>query len=183
MATRVVLTYADYAAIPADGKRYELHDGELWMTPAPGTRHQRVVGALFALLRGHATARGLGEVFLSPIDCILSDTSVVQPDLAYLDPGRRGAVSERGIEGAPTLVVEVLSPSTAQLDRGVKAQLYARHRVPCYWIVDPEHRAIEAFELAGEGYRPAGRLEGPAPAALPPFPDLGLDPAAVWPAP
>ena len=179
MATRVILTYADYAAIPNDGRRYELHGGELSVTPAPGTRHQRVVGELFVILHQHAKTRGIGQVFVSTIDCILGDTTVVQPDVVYVDDSRSAAVSDRGIEGAPTLVVEVLSPSTIQIDRSVKGQFYAKHRVPHYWIVDPDRRTIEAFELAGEGYRPAARLEG-APVALPPFPELSLDPAAIW---
>jgi Uma2 family endonuclease len=181
MATRIVLTYADYAAIPSDGKRYELHEGDLSVTPAPGVRHQRVIGSLFVLLRQHVIAAGIGEVLLSPLDCILSDTSVVQPDIVYMAPDRLTAISERGIEGPPTLVVEVLSPSTIGIDRTVKGRLYAKHRVPCYWIVDAEPRTIQAFELSGDAYRPAGTLEGGRPVALPPFPDLLLDPAAIWP--
>jgi Uma2 family endonuclease len=177
MATRIVLTYADYAAIPADGRRYELHEGEVSVTPASGTRHQRVVGNLFVALREHVTARGLGEVFVSPIDCILSDTSVVQPDIVYVATARGSVVRERGIEGVPTLVVEVLSPSTVQIDGGVKRQLYARHGIPYYWIVDPDARRIEAYLLAEGAYRPAD------PGAFPPFAGLSLDSAAIWPAP
>jgi len=181
MTTRVLLTYADYAAIPNDGRRYELHEGEVSVTPAPGTRHQLVIGNLYLGLRLHVEAHGLGLVLLSPVDCILSDTSVVQPDLVYVEGSRVTAVSSRGIEGPPSLVVEVLSPSTIQIDRSVKGQLYAKHRVPYYWIVDPERRTVEAFELSGDGYRSAGRLEGDAARALPPFPELALDPAAIWP--
>ena len=181
MATRVILTYADYAAIPNDGRRYEVHEGEVSVTPAPSPRHQEVTLNLAVALREHVKARGLGKVFVSPIDCILSDTTVVQPDLVYLAPPRLVAVSARGIEGPPTLVVEVLSPSTAQIDRGVKGQLYARHGTPYYWIVDIEARVIEVFVLAGEGYQPVARLEGTRPAALPPFAELRLDPASVWP--
>ena len=89
-------------------------------------------------------------------------------------------ISERGIEGIPTLVVEVLSPSTAQMDRGSKAQLYARHAVPFYWIVDPGSRTIDAYTLVEGAYRLGARLEGHEPAALSPFPDLTLEPAAIW---
>jgi Uma2 family endonuclease len=71
MPTRVVLTYREYAALPADGRRYELHDGELFVTAAPGSLHQRLVGGLFALLREHVNAHGLGEVFVSPRDCMI----------------------------------------------------------------------------------------------------------------
>jgi Uma2 family endonuclease len=178
---RAVLTYRDYEAIPADGRRYELHDGELSVTPAPGTRHQRVIGAMYVLLRAHVNERRLGEVFLSPVDCILSDTTVVQPDLVYLDPTRARLVSARGIEGAPTLAVEILSPSTTTIDRSRKRRLYADHGLPYYWIVDPEAGAIEAYALTEGRYALLARATGPGPASLPPFPDLAFAPASLWP--
>ena len=181
MTTRVILTYADYAAIPADGRRYELHEGEVSVTPAPSPTHQEVLGSLFALLSQHVKSRGLGKVFPSPIDCLLSDTTVVQPDIVYVASGSLPAIGRRGIEGPPTLVVEVLSPSTIQIDRGVKFQLYARHGVPHYWIVDPEAWSIEAYRLAEGAYDLSARLEGTQPVALAPFPGLALDPASLWP--
>jgi Uma2 family endonuclease len=181
MTTRVNLTYADYAAIPADGRRYEVHEGEVSVTPAPSPTHQEVLGSLFALLRQHVKSRGLGKVFPSPIDCMLSDTTVVQPDIVYVTSASLPAISRRGIEGPPTLVVEVLSPSTVQIDRGVKFQLYGRHGVPHYWIVDPEARTIEAYRLAEGAYELSARLEGTQPVGLVPFPDLVLDPTSLWP--
>src|SRR5882672_3925039 len=148
MPTRAVLTYSDYAALPDDGRRYELHRGELSMTPSPRTRHQGAVLALGSRLYDHVKSRGLGRVFVAPTDCILSDVTVVQPDVLYVATDRLSIISERGIEGAPTLVVEVLSPSTAYLDRNRKMSLYEEHGVPYYWIVDPESRSIEAYALA-----------------------------------
>jgi Uma2 family endonuclease len=180
MATRVVLTYADYAALPADGRRYELHEGELFVTAAPRPRHQEIVGNLYVLLGHHVRRHHLGKVFLSPIDVILADITVVQPDLVYLDAGRLELVSERGIEGAPSLVVEVQSPSTVSVDRGVKLQLYARYGVSRYWVADPDTRVIESYLLAGRAYEAGPRLEDATPLALPPFLDLPLDPADVW---
>ncbi len=180
MTTRVILTYKDYEALPADGRRYELHDGELSVTAAPAPRHQRTLRNLFRAIDAHVEARGLGEVLLSPIDLILSDTTVVQPDLVYLRLDQASAVTARGIEAPPALVVEVLSPGTTSIDRGVKLQLYARHAIPHYWIVDADRERVEAYELAGASYRLAGVLEGPAPAALPPFVDLTLDPGGTW---
>lgn len=180
MAIRSVLTYEDYAALPADGRRYEIHEGELSVTPAPGTRHQEVKANLFDVMRHHVKERGLGKLFDAPTDCILAETTIVQPDIVFVDTGRLPIISERGIEGIPTLVVEVLSPSSAQMDRGSKAQLYARHTVPCYWIVDPRGRTIDAYTLVEGTYRLAARIEGNEPEALPPFPDLTLDPAAIW---
>jgi Uma2 family endonuclease len=179
MPTRALLTYSDYAALPDDGRRYELHHGELSVTPAPGLRHQRVVIALGSRLYDHVRARGLGEVLMAPTDCILSNLTVVQPDILYVATDRQAIASERGFEGAPTLVVEVLSPSTARLDRDRKLKLYAEHGVLYYWIVDPESRSIEAYALAGADYARAGRVTS-EPAALPPFSDLTIDPALIW---
>jgi Uma2 family endonuclease len=179
MAMRVILTYKDYDALPADGRRYELHDGELSVTAAPAPRDQQVSGNLFAMLRGHVQSRGLGMVLYSPIDLVLSDTSIVQPDLVYLRSDQLTAITCRGIEAPPALLIEILSPTTAQIDRGVKLQLYARHRVPHYWIVDPAARRIEAHTLTGPGYELAATLEGRQQGALPPFPDLQLAPDDV----
>ena len=112
---------------------------------------------------------------------ILSDTSIVQPDIVYLDPTRLGAISRRGIEGPPTLAVEIISPSTTLIDRSTKHQLYARHAVPYFWLVDPEGHTVEAFVLGPQGYSLAARAFGSEPVGLPPFPDLGLIPASLWP--
>src|SRR5438876_2967349 len=96
MADRaILLTYRDYCELPDDGRRYEIHDGELSVTPAPNPRHRRLVGALYRALFGHVRSRGLGEVLLSPIDVILSDIAIVQPDVVYLERARAGAVSSR----------------------------------------------------------------------------------------
>jgi len=180
MATRVILTYADLVALPADGKRYELHEGEIYVTASPRPRHQMVVGNLYLIMAEHVRRLGLGEVFLSPIDVILADVTVLEPDLVYLDAGRMDRVSDRGIEGPPTLAIEVLSPTTASTDRGIKRQLSARYGVPHYWIVDADARVIETYHLAGTTYEPGPRLDGTVPALLPPFSDLLFEPAAVW---
>jgi Uma2 family endonuclease len=182
MAKRdVVLTYEDYAALPADGRRYEVHDGELSVTPAPSPQHQIASRDLFSMLHAHVRQRGLGEVLYAPLDVILSESAIVQPDIVYLDQTRLERISRRGIEGAPTLVVEVLSPSTAAIDRSTKRNLYARHGVPFYWIVDFEGCAIEALALGFNGYTLVTRASGTEPMSLPPFPDLALVPAALWP--
>lgn len=179
MTARAVWTYADYAAMPDDGRRYELWDGELSVTPAPGLTHQGILRDLLGLLNEHVKREGLGVVFPSPVDCILADTTVLQPDLVFVDTGRRAILTERAIEGAPTLVVEILSPSTRRADRTVKAGLYARYGVPWYWIVDPGARTIEALALRADSYEPVGRLRPGERGALPPLEGLVLDPGQL----
>jgi Uma2 family endonuclease len=178
--TRVVLTYEDFARLPDDGKRYELHEGELSVTPSPSPRHQLIIGNLHLLLAPHVRASGRGQIFLSPFDCIMTNITVVEPDLVYIDDTRLPLLSERALEGSPTLAIEVLSPSSISIDRRRKLALYAAHDVTWYWIVDPEARTIEAYRLEGGAYRLDATLQGTEPRALPPFPDLPLDPATVW---
>ena len=102
---QVALTYRDYAALPDDGRRYEIHDGELSVMPAPSLQHQIVSANLFRIVDGHVRSNRLGMVLFAPLDVILTDTAIVQPDLVYLDAGRLSAASQRGIEGPPTLAV------------------------------------------------------------------------------
>ena len=111
---------------------------------------------------------------------ILTDIAIVQPDVVYLERARAGAVSSRGIEGAPTLAVEILSPWSVAIDRQRKRHLYARYRVPFYWMVDAEARVVEALALGPEGYAQAGRVAGEEHAALPSLGDLVLDAGTLW---
>ncbi|MBM4440407.1 MAG: Uma2 family endonuclease [Candidatus Rokubacteria bacterium] len=181
MATvKVVLTYDDYAALPNDGLRYELHDGELSVTPAPGRTHQAILIELGAALHAHVRERRLGEVYVAPFDVILSNVTVVQPDIVFVAHDRLHILAERGAEAGPTLAVEILSPSTRTIDRTTKLQLYARYRVPHYWIVDPAARAIDVYRLAGDAYESPRRFSGDALSDLPPFEDLRLDSTSLW---
>ncbi len=171
---KIVLTYDDYLALPNDGKRYEILEGELTVTPAPSTKHQTASGNLFVLLSQYIKERDLGKLFHAPIDLMLESTSVLQPDLLFVSQARRHIITDRAIEGAPDLVVEILSPTTSRTDRVTKAQIYARHSVPVYWIVDPEREAIEIYLLEADGYRLAATLLGKTPMAAPPFTELKI---------
>ena len=167
--------------MPDDGKRYELHEGELSVTPAPGARHPRILLNLALALVPYVRAHTAGELFIAPFDCIMTNITVVEPDLLYLDQGRRQLLSERALEGAPTLAIEIVSPSTGHIDRRRKMTLYAKHSVDWYWIVDPDARTVDVYRLEGDAYRRDARLDGDAPRALPPFSDFPLDPSAIWP--
>ncbi len=179
--TRVILTYKDYEALPNDGLTYEIHEGELWMTRAPAPKHQLTSRNLFVPLDLHVRTRRLGEVLFAPIDVIFSDTTIVQPDLVYLETSRLHFITLRGIEGPPTLIVQVLSPSTAQINRTTHLQLFAKFGVPYYWIADPEARVLEAHVLREGGYELSVRATGSTPCHLPPFLDLPLIPDSLWP--
>jgi Uma2 family endonuclease len=147
------LTCADYAALPDDGRRYQLLEGELVMTPSPQARHQEISIALASRLWLHVREHGLGDVFDAPLDVTLDDRNVVQPDILFISRERSGIRQDDRIVGAPDLCVEILSPGTERVDRVRKLDLYARSGVAHYWIVDPGARTIEEYVLHGDVYR------------------------------
>ena len=180
MATRLTrkLGYEDYARIPVHGKRHEVLDGELYVTPAPTPLHQRLSKRLQRRLEDHFEGRDLGEVFNAPIDIILGEHDIAQPDiLVVADPAQ---ISGRGIEGAPLLIVEVLSPSTRAQDRGIKLRRYATLGVAHYWILDAEAESLECLRLEGDTYRPITDARAPGTLAHPDWPDLRIDLDALW---
>ncbi|MFG0318938.1 MAG: Uma2 family endonuclease, partial [Planctomycetota bacterium JB042] len=117
-------TYADYCALPDDGRRYQIVEGELFVSPAPIVKHQAVLRNLLVRLEARARSDG-GLCLASPIDVLLADDTVVQPDLVYLAKERRPAPDAKNLTEAPDLVVEVLSPSTRRLDVVRKRAVYA----------------------------------------------------------
>jgi Uma2 family endonuclease len=138
-------------ALPSDGNRYELLDGELLVSPAPNPRHQAVIGALFPELRTYLGRTRVGRVWLSPADLPLEGGQVAQPDIFVMPAGSVGPAPQTWDEfGIPMLVVEVLSPGTARYDRLVKRRRYQRTGVAEYWIVDPDARIIERWRPGDE---------------------------------
>ena len=149
----VKLTYDDYCAAPADN-RYELLDGELIMVPAPNTKHQRVNRELTTRLDRFISDRGSGELFYAPFDVVLSDSDIVQPDLLFVSREREHMITAENMRGAPDLVIEILSPSTADKDRGKKRTLYGKHGVTEYWLVDPAAESVQIHRLQGQALIP-----------------------------
>ena len=148
---RIKFTYGDYCNAPED-KRYELHDGDLILVPSPKEQHQDSVGALYYYLRAFILSRGLGRVYIAPFDIVFSNHDVVQPDVIFVSNEREHVITPDNIQGAPDLVIEVLSPSTAHHDRTFKRALYARHGVGEFWLVDTEAQTIEVLLLGSDGY-------------------------------
>lgn len=148
------LTAQEYLALdtPDDGRRYELLDGVLVVTPSPQVQHQRVVLAMSTAL-AHACPADL-EVFGSPLDVRLSERTVVQPDVLVV----RGAdATGPRLTGVPRLVVEVLSDSTRGHDLVIKRERYAEAGVPSYWVVEPVSAELAVLELGADGYEESGR--------------------------
>jgi Uma2 family endonuclease len=165
----------DYLALP-EQPRCELLYGRLPVTPAPTFRHQLVVTAIGRFLYDFALPRGEHAV-VSPIDVVLAEHSIVQPDVIYVSRERTGIVGRR-VEGAPDLVVEILSPATGRRDLGEKLRLYADSGVAEYWIVDPVHQTFEFLANAGDGFR-VSPPDGPIFRSRA-IPGLELDLEAFW---
>lgn len=153
--TTARISCADLEKWPDDGRRYELYDGEAWEVPSPILLHQFVAGRLHVVLDAYVRQHG-GVVAFAPLDIVLSDYDVVQPDLLLYTGERARLVSWRGKNRmAPDLAIEILSPATERNDRGRKMALLARHGVREYWLVDPERVQIEVFELIGGRFKRA----------------------------
>ena len=151
------VSYSDLASMPEDGRRYEIYDGEVFVVPAPIPFHQVVVLNLEDRLREWTRQHG-GIVLVSPIDIVISEYDVVQPDLVFFARARAHLVKlDAPIRAIPDLVVEVLSPSTASTDRGKKLQLFARSGLPEYWLVDPGLRSVEINVLRSGVFALDGR--------------------------
>src|SRR6266581_8718206 len=155
-------TYKDYAALPDDGRRYEIVNGVLIMAPAPSPDHQSIAVRLSHYLFVHAELAGLGRVFASPIDVELGPKNVFQPDVIVLLNAHLERVAAKRIIGAPDLVVEVASSSTAAFDRLTKYDVYARAGVREYWIVKSAQRTVEVLVLENGEYRSLGIFSGQA---------------------
>jgi Uma2 family endonuclease len=146
-----VWTYEDLEQLPDDSTRYEIIDGELFVV------HQSVLGRLHVAFQAQLDVPKLANVFLAPLDVIMSRTRVVQPDLVVISAERRGIIKRR-IEGVPDLLVEILSESNTKHDRVTKRRLYARCGVREYWMVDTDAQTVEVLELVegGLSYRQHG---------------------------
>ena len=141
MVTATRLTYQDYINTP-DDERYELIDGELIMAAAPVTPHQICQSELSHWLQNFVKRHDSGQILYAPTDVVLSDTDVVQPDLIFISKARARIIEHANVQGAPDFVVEILSPATERRDWGAKRELYAKHGVKEYWILDPYNKKV-----------------------------------------
>ena len=170
-------TYADYQQLP-EGAPYQLINGSLVMAPSPATRHQRIVAYLYRSLYNHAPDKG--EVLFAPMDVKLSESDVLQPDLMFVAQERLDVIGEQAIDGAPDLVMEVLSPSTARHDLTTKKRLYEVHGVREYWIIDPDSSTVEIHTNTDAGFTQHARQVDSGTAASALVEGLSVDVEALF---
>ncbi len=156
------LTYEDYALIPEDGQRHEIIDGEHYVSPAPFVPHQDLLVELTLRLGGFVKAHRLGRFLVAPTDVLLSLHDIVQPDLLFVSNEQAEIVGLKNIQGAPDLVLEILSPSTSHLDKVLKLDAYDRCGVQAYWIFDRDRKGVQPYERTAGGLRPKPFLSASA---------------------
>lgn len=175
------LTYKDLCEMPSDGKRYELIDGEVFMTPSPNWKHQRAASNLHFGIRRFLERQDLGEVYFAPFDVVFDERNVCQPDLFFIRRERRSILTKANVSGAPDLVIEILSPGTARFDRDSKLQVFARAGVPELWYVDPETEMVDILNLgAGGHYALTQRPTGDDQLVSAALPGLRLSPREIF---
>lgn len=153
-----ILTYQDYLTFPdGDGIKKEIIEGELFMSPAPALEHQIISKELFLILNNFIRKNFLGEVFYAPCDVILSNINVMQPDILFISTDNFQILTELNIKGAPDLIVEIISPSSRDIDRIYKKSVYQKYGVKEYWLVDPNEETVEIWVLKNKNFQLACR--------------------------
>ena len=147
--TAAKLTYKDYLHFPEDLLRHEIIDGEHYVTPSPITKHQKVSINLVVVLHNWVSAKSLGTILSAPIDVVFSNTDIFVPDIIFISTARASVIHHKNIQGAPDLIIEILSPSTSTRDLGIKKASYEKFGVSEYWVVDPEKQTVDIFTVIG----------------------------------
>jgi len=179
-ATRLgPFTYQDLLNTPEDGKRYEVLEGDLIVSPSPSWRHQRIVTRVFEMLL-KAERAGHGKVVTAPMDVVMDEHDVTEPDLLFIVTQRTGITTETHVAGAPDLVVEVLSESTRKRDVITKRRIYERYGVLFYWMVDPEEETVRVCQLRDGKYSEPVILRAGQDLSCPLFPGVAVDVASFF---
>jgi Uma2 family endonuclease len=163
----VLLNVHDFMDLPEGPPYYELVEGELFMSPPPNLYHQGIVGNIVRILHRYLDKHAIGEVFFAPCGVFLTEINAYQPDAFYIANERLSILAEEGVQGAPDLVIEVLSLSTERRDKGPKKKIYAATGVQELWLVDPRAQELAVFYLQESVDTPKitvranGRFESP----------------------
>ena len=175
-------TYQDYLELPEEpGYRFEILEGMLVKEPSPNVMHQRVSRRLQRILEDYFWEHDpQGEIFNAPLDTTFNDINVIQPDLFYISGEQKGIIKDTRVDGPPTLVVEILSPSTSRKDRLIKMRIYQKAGVRHYWLVDPEEKTMECFALKDGLYALIAAALEEDVLEHPDFPELTIKLGPLW---
>jgi Uma2 family endonuclease len=158
-AQRNKLTHKDYLQFPEDRFRYEVIDGELYMSPSPKVLHQRTLLQLSVILQNFLNIKPIGEIIIAPIDVVLNDSDIVVPDIIFIASANKKILTENNVQGAPDMIIEILSRYNPSNDLVRKKALYELYGVKEYWIVDPQEKAVVIYSLVNGKYAEARQLE------------------------
>ena len=181
-AGRGHFTYEDLLHTPDDGKRYEVLEGDLVVSPSPSWKHQRVSRKLNAVL-AIAEQAGRGYAVYAPMDVVFGEHDVVEPDLLFIAKGNERLITDNNIQGAPDLVVEVISEGSRNRDVITKRGIYERYGVRFYWLVDPEEETVRVFELKDGAYGEPVTLQADQQLGCSLFPGITQDVGQLFVAP
>jgi Uma2 family endonuclease len=179
-AQQVLFTAEDYRNLPETGPRYQLVEGDLIVSPAPNRYHQDISRNLEFILCAYLKEHPIGKLYHAPFDVYLDEHNVFQPDILFVSKERFGILIPQGAEGAPDLIVEILSPSSARLDLDQKKKIYARHGVTELWIVVPETRQVQVYRLQENPARPSAIYERTDVFESPLLPGLRIHAAEIF---
>ncbi|MSU21170.1 MAG: Uma2 family endonuclease [Pedosphaera sp.] len=174
------LTVEDYRRLPETGPRYQLIEGDIFMAPAPNRYHQDISGNIQFTLQSYLEKYPIGKLYNAPFDVYLDEINAHQPDLVFISKQNYSVLTDAGLEGAPDLVVEILSPKTADLDRKVKRRVYARSGVKEFWLVDPETTLVHVYYLQQDAEHPAATFGEKEEFASPHFPGLKIKGSRIF---
>ena len=149
------VTAQDYRSLPQSGEQYQLIEGDLHMAPAPNRFHQDISRNILLSIANYLETHPVGIIYSAPFDVYLNDVNVFQPDLVFITRENFGVLTDAGVEGVPDLIVEILSPGTAKLDRNPKPRVYAESGVRELWLIDPEAGSVAVYYLQKNALQPA----------------------------
>jgi Uma2 family endonuclease len=174
------ITARDFMELPEGPPYYQLIEGDLYTAPSPDLYHQDIAGNIYFHIRLYLAKRRVGTVHIAPSDVQLSELNVYEPDVYFVANSRKSILTRHGAEGAPNLVVEVLSPRTAKLDKGAKRAVYARTGVEEMWIIDPDAKRVHVYRLGDSAEEPAGIFGIRQKFESPLFPGLKISVAKIF---
>ena len=174
------MTAAEFFSLPEGPPYFQLLDGDLYKSPSPRRYHQKLIVRLVGILQAYLEMHPVGEIYVAPSDVVFTRDTILNPDIYFVSRERAGILTEQGAEGAPDLVVEVLSPSTAKLDVGRKREVYAECGVREMWVVSPKTRAVEIYRFAERADEPMAIVEAGSALASPLFPELSIPISALF---